>query len=694
MVVDAQDTWRYFVGNAEPPGNWFTTGFNDQAWQQGKGGFGYDDNDDNTIIPPAYSVYLRKEFNLTDTAVIEAITLCADYDDAFVAYLNGVEIARTNITSMQQRPRFNDTATTPREAKMYQGKKPELYTLDKKDWQQQLKLGNNLLTVQVHNVSFSSSDMSALFFLMIGSSDNVSRYRPPPSWFPKPLTSSNLPLLIINTSGTAIPDEPKIKATLGIIDNGKGNRNKVTDPFTTYDGRIAIETRGSSSQKFPKKNYGFETRLQNDSNNNVLLLGLPRENDWIVHGPYSDKTLMRNVLAYHIGESTGEYTPRTRWCELIINGNYEGLYVLTEKIKRDKYRVNIDELTPDAVSGLGITGGYIFSVDRNDAGPGTGWESPYAPKPFYRYREPNADELVPAKKTYLQDYVTLFEQTMENDPNTDKYNDFIDVDSWVNYWLATEVFKHIDNFKFSFYMHKHRSDKGGKIHFGPLWDLNLAFGNYDFGQNPDPNNWSYVWAKQKILRPHWVVALSENPEIQSKIKCRWKELRSDSWSTENLMRFIDQNAVQIEEARVRNFERWDILGKYVWPNDFVGNTYEEELNHLKTWLTNRLTWLDENMFGTCTEIKPPVSVSEPVSNKDILLYPNPIKNELTVYFKNAMINTPSVRIHNTMGKEVLKEDLSTFSINKLDVASLTTGVYHYQIFEDQKLIKTGKLIKE
>ena len=103
-------------------------------------------------------------------------------------------------------------------------------------------------------------------------------------------------------------------------------------------------------------------------------------------------------------------------------------------------------------------------------------------------------------------------EIMDDPGSGDDYKQFVNITSWVNYWIATEVFKHIDNYKFSFYLYKRKSSNGGKIHFGPLWDLNLAYGNYDFGQNPDPNDWSYVWANQNFLRPSWVVDLSEKED--------------------------------------------------------------------------------------------------------------------------------------------------------------------------------------
>lgn len=172
--------------------------------------------------------------------------------------------------------------------------------------------------------------------------------------------SSNLPIVIIDTYGQEIPDEPKILARMGIIDNGEGQRNHLHDPRNNYDGLIGIEVRGSTTRWFPKKQYAVETRDHFGNDSTVSLLGFPPEEDWILYAPYSDKSLMRNVLAYKLSNDLGRYASRTRFCELVLNGSYEGVYVLMEKIKRDRNRVNISKLLPTDIAGDAVTGGYIW----------------------------------------------------------------------------------------------------------------------------------------------------------------------------------------------------------------------------------------------------------------------------------------------------------------------------------------------
>ena len=515
---------------------------------------------------------------------------------------------------------------------------------------------------------------------------------PKPNWFTPPLNfSSNLPLLLIDTDGQNILDEPRIEAHLGIIDNGPVDLNNVGDPFNGYDGKIAIEIKGSSSTMFPKKNYAFETQTADGSNNNVALLGMPEENDWVLHGPYSDKSLIRNVLSYHIGWQTDRYTPRTRWCELFINGEYHGLYVLTERIKRDKNRVDIAKLTPEDIAGDALTGGYIVSVDRNDPGIDDGWYSPYTPDCFYKYQDPGYDELLTVQKNYIRQIFNQFEMAMASPAANSVYGQYIDVPSWIDYWLTTEIFKQIDGFKLSFYMYKRKDSNGGKIHFGPIWDLNLAYGNFDFGEDPSPQGWSYEWADLGFLYPFWVIDLSTIPYVQNLMRCRWDELRQQGWRTDSLINFVDEQVQLIEEARIRNFDQWPVIGVYVWPNDFIGTTYQSEVNFLKSWLTSRLSWMDANLPGDCsaaigTEEIAPGSVK-------LETYPNPFQHEITFHFENHLHKQGSIVLFDALGKEVGNWKLEAGKPHTILTGQLANGFYFYHLIIAGEVRQAGKLVK-
>ncbi|MDG2455755.1 MAG: CotH kinase family protein [Bacteroidia bacterium] len=683
------DQWSYFVGSSEPSSLWIQPSFNATAWPVGQGGFGYEDGDDNTTIAATSSVYIRTAFNLIDTAAIEYLILHADYDDAFVAYLNGTEIARNNIGAVGTPPTHDALANTFKEAQIYAGNQPESYEFSTSDFRSFINEGSNTLAIQIHNQSPTSSDLSSNFFLTLGLSDNSNNYRNTPEWFLAPNMGSSLPIFVITTdNNTEIVDEPKIDGNLGIINNA--GRNKLGDAFTGYDGRIGIEIRGASSQSFPKNNFGFETRLANGENNNVSLLGMPEENDWILHGPYSDKSLLRNVLAYHLGTETGEYTPRTQLCELYINEDYRGVYMLTEKIKRDKNRVNIANLKEEDIGGEELTGGYLLQIDRDDESTELdGWRSNSFPQKFYAFHDPNQDELQPAQREYIETFIRSFETSMASSNYVKDYTTFVDRSSWINYFLATEIGKHIDAYKLSFYMHKKKFSNGGKLHFGPLWDFNLGFGNFDFVCSPDPQGWTYEFQGTcDNSHPFWVKKMTNIPEVSNQINCRWQELREGAWHTDSLMQFLDDRLTEMGDAPDRNFQRWPTLGTYVWPNSYVGDTYEDEVNFLKTWLTQRLAWMDANMLGDCNlaSIK-----KQQTESKRFSIFPNPTAG--IIYVESYLTNNQGavLRIFNALGAEVAIHRAPQ-TINKLDISSLSKGVYTLKLYRENTEIGFEKLV--
>jgi len=683
------DTWSYYIGDDQVPNSWNAQTFDETSWATGSGGFGYGDNDDNTTIAQTTSIFIRKEFNISSISSITSAILHADYDDGFVAYLNGTEIARGNMAGNP--PAYDALATDIREAELYQGGLPQEYMMEPALWNSLITNGANTLAIQIHNRSATSSDMSSNFFLSLSINNTSRLYRTTPSWFvAPPVTSSSLPLIIITTeNSTEIQDDPKVFAKMGIVDNGPGNMNNLTDPYNGYNGTIGIEIRGASSQSFPKKNYGLETRNTDGSNNNVSLLGMPAENDWVLHGPYSDKSLLRNSLAYHMGTSTGKYTPRTRLCELYINNNYRGIYMLTERIKRDKNRVDIASLKPEDLSGEELTGGYILQIDRDDESSNIdGWYSGSSPTKFYSYHDPKAEDLEAVQREYLKTYLTSFEEDMESTDYYWKYKSYVDVPSWIDYFLVTEMGKHIDAYKLSFYMHKKKSTNGGKLHFGPLWDFNLGFGNFNFVCSPEPEGWTYEFQGTcDNSHPFWVKKLTDIPEVSDQINCRWNKLRNGPLHIDSLMQYIDARIAEMGDAPSRNFERWNILGQYVWPNDFVGDTYEEEVDFLKTWLTTRLTWMDNNMLGECTI----TSTDNPKTTyKATSIFPNPAQHSFFLEINASQFDAGSIQIINNVGSTVLEIN-SIKTLQKIDISTFAAGIYTVNVFTNSQLLETQKL---
>jgi len=421
-------------------------------------------------------------------------------------------------------------------------------------------------------------------------------------------THSNLPIIIIETNGQNIPDEPKIEVDMGIIYNGPGEINYVTDPYNNYDGIVGIELRGSTSQWFfPKKQYAFETRDSIGNNLNVSLLGLPAENDWILHAPYSDKTLMRNVLTYKLSEEMGQYAPRTVYCEMVLNGDYRGVYVLMEKIKRDENRVDIAEMDGDDLAGDSLTGGYIIKIDKEEGAVNAGWTSQFPPYPGawqeieYLYHYPKPDEIQLAQKQYIQEFIHNFESVMNsanfNDPESG-YPSIIDMNSFIDFILINEFTKNVDAYRISTFLHKDRDSKNGKLKAGPAWDFNIALGNVDYYTGFDPEGWIITGEHSfggDFTLPFWWAKMMDDPAFYQNVVLRWNVFRNTILDTDTLLNFIDETVLLLNEAQERNFERWPILGEQIWPNYFVGDTYEEEIDFLKQWLVGRVEWMDEQL---------------------------------------------------------------------------------------------------
>ncbi len=654
VVYDSMQ-WRYWPGASDPGSEWNTPSFNDTGWQQGQGGVGYSDEDDRTVISPVLSVFLRKKFTIVNRDKIKDAVLHVDYDDGFIAYLNGVEIARAFMGTNAIVP-FSQGSVGLHEALLYQGIAAEGFVIKKEQLDALLVAGENTLAIQVHNENLGSSDLTARGFFSVGITDNSTTYLATPSWFVEPLnfSDSNLPIIVINTNGQSIGDDPRIVATMGIIDNGVGNRNSLTDAFTNYEGRISIETRGESSQMFPKKSYTLETQDASGNNLNAALLGMPPENDWVLYAPYTDKTMMRDVLAFKLGRDLGNYAPRTRYAELVINGEYKGVYVLMERIKRDNNRVDIATLQPQDIAGDEVTGGYILRVDKLDANDYPGWKATPSLQLSgenditFQYFDPAGEELVDAQRNYIRNYMREFQSSLTTTGFTSAtgYQKYLDIPSALNFILVNEIGKNIDGFVFSTYLYKTKDSDGGKLHMGPLWDFNLAFGNVDYLANAQ---FAPGWMWNDQYRMFWFRRMVQDPTFTNKLKCRWQELRSSFLTNDYFTNAIDSIATALEEAQVRNYQRWPILGVYVWPNQFVGETYAQEIAFIKQWTLDRLTWMDANMPGTgsCTVV---TAIEETIKNK-LQAYPNPFDQSVLIKIVgNNQVN--SLQVIDRMGKKV------------------------------------------
>jgi len=503
-------------------------------------------------------------------------------------------------------------------------------------------------------------------------------------------SSSDLPIVVIETGGQEIPDDPRIIVEMGIVDNGVGFRNYITDPFNGYNGKISIELRGSTSQDFPKKQYALETQHDDGSNNNVSLMGMPAENDWILSAPYSDKTLMRNMLAYKLSEVLGHYAPRTRACELVLNGEYMGVYVLIEKIKRDKNRVDITELDSDETYGDELTGGYILKIDKSTDSSTFSWNTGRTGT-MVELVYPRSDESITEQQEYIVNYIDTFEEALYGDNFSDsqgRYLEYLDLSSAMDYFLVNELAKNIDAYRLSTYLYKDRDSRGGKLCFGPVWDFNIAFANVDYSEGYN--------AEGLVIPGHpWWNRFLEDSVFTDALKSRWEQIRKKEFSLSKILGTIDSIADVMAEAQLRNFQRWDILSYEVWPNYFVGGSYQAELDYMKEWIIARVRWLDMHLDNTNV-------LHNPESVYETKIFPNPFSSFFTYEFKLKKAEHITLQLYDFSGKLVANivsgsefgPGIQQITWNYMDSGLiLPDGFYAIVLKTGAAMVKTDVIIK-
>ena len=509
-------------------------------------------------------------------------------------------------------------------------------------------------------------------------------------------TSSDLPLVVINTNGKQIIDDPKIIADMGIIWNGSGKRNSLSDPKNNYNGKIGIELRGSSSQMFPKKSYGFETKSNDLVTTDFPLLDMPEENDWILYAPYTDKTMIRNVLTYTLDASFGHWAPRCRFVELFLNGSYEGVYVLMEKIKRNKNRVDIAKLTTTDNSGEDLTGGYIIKIDKTTGSSGAGWYSNYSNVSgftYYQYDYPKSDVITSSQRTYIQNYTRSMETALYQGKytGTGSYHDFLNDSSFVDFMIINELSKNVDGYRLSSYLYKGKNDR---MNCGPIWDFNLGYGNADYYNAWTPYGFQYQanLGADNWQNPFWWDKLIRDQSYVNNLKKRWASLRKKELSNQRVTFVIDSLVGVISEAKDRNYQRWNnVIGQKIWPNYYVGYSYASEIDWMKNWIADRLSYLDYqwpyNFTGTDNNL---ISQSQSI-------YPNPFSDQLTIHLSPDNNGAGCAEIYSTSGSLLLKSNVIIQNgVIQLEFSgrnTLSSGFYVLKISQSNRILLTEKVVR-
>ena len=280
-----------------------------------------------------------------------------------------------------------------------------------------------------------------------------------------------------------------------------------------------------------------------------------------------------------------------------------------EKIKRDKNRVDISKNKSEDISG-----GYIIKIDK-PTGDGDSFNSDIAfmseytsggikglnKNPTFLYEYPKNDDISDDQKEYIQNYIQGFENALASEnflSEEDGYRQFINIESFIDFFLLNEISRNVDGYRISTFINK---DKGGKINMGPIWDFNIAFGNANYCGGELTSGWAFnfneICPQDGMHVPFWWGRLLEDPGYVSSLKERWSALRSNEFSNDFIISAIEDLKLELEksDASTRNFGKWLILGKYIWPNNFIGNRYSEEIDYLKNWIEERLSWMDNEI---------------------------------------------------------------------------------------------------
>lgn len=425
-------------------------------------------------------------------------------------------------------------------------------------------------------------------------------------------TDSNLPIVIINTDNAQeIPDDPRVFGNMKIIYKGEGVRNYLNDQFNpaflNYNGRIDIEIRGSSSQALAKKQYAFSTKLaDNITNNNVSLLGMTAENDWILNSLAFDSSLIRDYLSYNISRRMGNYATRTSYCEVVINGVYKGLYVLQEKVKADSGRVDVTKITTSQNTLPNLSGGYITKCDKDTGGDPIAWTTNnYSLSTVdFIHELPKPSDVTAQQNTYIfNQFNALNSAALANNVSfINGYPSIIDVPSFVDFMLSNELASNADGYQLSTYFHK---DRNGKLRAGPIWDFNLTYGNDLFFWGFDrsrTNVWQFSNGDNEGAK-FWT-DLFNNPQFKCYLSKRFNEVTmpGNPMNLTDLYTFIDNTITYIKEASIREHALWGTV-----PNQTA------QIDALKKFLKDRIIWMTNNLggFSNCNSvITPPLVIAK------------------------------------------------------------------------------------
>lgn len=405
----------------------------------------------------------------------------------------------------------------------------------------------------------SSVDFSSPVIYTVGDQDGHSKE------YVVNIQMTGLPLLVINTEGNAAITSKKdyLPAVFSIYDNI--SEDSEINKLGLCLGKI--RGRGNSTWGMAKRPYKIKFESKQP------LFGEPADKEWVLLANYSDKTMIRNAISFWIGNeiSNLDYTSSFHFVELELNGKYVGTYLVAEQIKISKHRVNVGD------------DGFILEVDAKADPSDPTFDGQYASS--INIKDPDV-EVGDTNFNFIKDYVLKAEQALYSISDTDsvpEYHKYFDLESFVDWYLVNEISRNCDAaFYTSCYMYKTRT---GKLHMGPLWDFDIAYGNIDYN-----NHWLVEGWRMKSSR--WIVKMFQDPVFVSMVKERMAFYYSRK---DAILDKISEMANDLKYAQKANDDVWHTMNKYVWPNYKVWGSYDAEVEYLKDWLSQRMDWLNTNI---------------------------------------------------------------------------------------------------
>ena len=387
----------------------------------------------------------------------------------------------------------------------------------------------------------------------------------------------------------------------------------------------------------------------------------------------------------------------------MLNGEYKGVYAILEKIKRDNHRVDIAKLDDDENEGDDLTGGYILKIDKWEGSFNDGFPSNYPPpgnperEIFFQYHYPKPEDITWQQKAYIRQFMNNFEAVMASEDYSNPqigYPAIADVASFVDFFLINELTRNVDGYRLSTFFYKDKDSNGGKLKMGPVWDFNIALGNADYCDAWLTSGWAadfnIICSQDNWLIPFWWSQLRQDPTFMVQVKNRWQQLRSSTLSNTAIHGVIDSLAAVLAESEVRNFQRWPILGTYIWPNAYVGNTYQDEVNYLKNWLNARLAWMDM----AAAQITQEENITE--ARLSVSAYPNPVHQQPAVFeYRLERPGKANLQVYDSNGRlqgQVQKE--APAGPGRAEWRAASPGVYFYQFWFNDRLVQSGTIVAQ